>query len=174
MNRLFVIFFLMFSTNLLAQRKIAGSYRDHFGHRIELSSDSTFKYTWRFDLQCSWTRGHWTIKKDTIFFHMVPVYDTLSYINVNGMISDKLILSVDEQPERIIKSNNISLQKIEKADITAMLQNTCGQNYQVYPTELYFKKGRLYNIYQGSLVKKKVRGIWTHKKWKPWYFKSMD
>jgi hypothetical protein len=174
MNRLFVIVFLIFSTNLLAQRKIVGRYRNHFGDRIELYSDSTFKYTWSFDLQYSWTRGSWTIKKDTVFFHMVPVYDTLSYVKANGLLSDKLILSVDEQPERIIKSNNVALQKVEKADFVAILQNTGGQNYQTYPTKLYFKKGRLYNIYQGSLVKKKVRGIWTRKKWRPWYFKSRD
>jgi hypothetical protein len=105
---------------------------------------------------------------------MVPVYDTLCYINENGMYSDKLILSVDEQPERIIKPNNVTLQKNEKADVIAMLQNTCGQNYQVYPTKLYSKKGRLYNFYEGRLVKKKVRGIWTRKKWRPWYFKSRD
>ncbi|MBI5857011.1 MAG: hypothetical protein HZB42_05100 [Sphingobacteriales bacterium] len=53
----------LFSTTLTAQGNLAGNYLDYYGKRIELYSDSTFKY---FD-RPSWWEGTWTVNKDTIF-----------------------------------------------------------------------------------------------------------
>jgi hypothetical protein len=148
---------------LFAQDKIVGRYRDYFGSRILLNADGTFKYTWNFDMASSWTKGTWTLKGDTVYFHMVPTYDTLSQTNANGMTSDTLILSTDEVSERFTQT-----------EFAAMLLSGGGQNRMNYPDKLLFKKGRLYKIQDGKLVTKKQKGFWTSKKWDPWYFKSDD
>jgi hypothetical protein len=156
-----ILFILSF--NLSAQRSIIGRYRDYFGSRLELNADSTFKYSWRFDLSYSWTKGTWSFKNDTLCFHMLPTYDTISYKNNDGSSPDKLILSVDETSERLMPEQ-----------YTGMGLSSGGQNIQGYPDKLFSKKGRLYKIYNRRLVKKKQRGIWTKKKWTPWFFKSDD
>ncbi|MCG9899329.1 MAG: hypothetical protein MH132_04960 [Hydrotalea sp.] len=86
---------------MTAQNKLTGRYRDYFGNRIQLNSDSTFKYTWHFDMQSSWTKGIWWLKGDTIYFQMIPVYDTISKTNSNKITTDSLVLSQDETPERL-------------------------------------------------------------------------
>jgi hypothetical protein len=154
---------LLLSLNLLAQKKIAGRYRDYFGSRIELSANSTFKYTWHFDLSGSWTKGTWSLNNDTLYFHMIPTYDTISYKDNDGTSADKLILSVDETSERLTPEQ-----------YAAMGLSSGGQNLQPYPNKLFFKGQKLFTIKNGKLVKKKIKGFWTNKKWPPWYFKSED
>lgn len=138
-------------------------YRDYFGSRIELNADSTFKYTWQIDLSASWTKGTWSLLRDTVYFHMVPTYDTVSYKNNDSTSTDKLILSVDETAERMTQEQYATM---------GLLSGR--QNVQTYPDKLFFKKGRLYKIYNGRLVVNKQKGFWTNKKWNPWYFKSDD
>jgi len=65
--------------SLNAQNKVAGHYSNYFGGSLNIAPDSTFKYSWHFDLQGSWTKGKWRITKDTVYFDMIPVYDTVSY-----------------------------------------------------------------------------------------------
>ena len=163
MKILTIIFLSSLSLCLTAQDKVVGCYKDYFGNQIQLNADNTFKYTWNFDLSASWTKGTWTMQKDTVYFHMVPTYDTLSHINSNNLTVDTLILSDNEIGERItlIKSAGIAL-------------SSGGQNRTPYPDKLLVKKDRLYKIQNGSVVLKKQKGFWTSKKWDPWYFKSDD
>lgn len=155
---------LFLSLGLFAQKNIVGRYRDYFGSRIELNVDSTFKYSWHFDLSGSWTKGTWTFKNDTTYFHMIPTYDTISYKNNDGTSTDKLILSVDETAERMTPEQ-----------YAGMGLSSGGQNWHSYPDKLFFKNGRLYKVYNGRLITKKQKGFWgTKKKWNPWYFKSDD
>jgi hypothetical protein len=163
MKPLTIIFLLSLSLSLTAQDRIIGRYRDYFGSRILLNSDNSFKYTWNFDMSASWTKGTWTLTGDTVYFHMVPTFDTLSQTNSNGIPSDTLILSTDEIPERFTQTQ-----------FSAMLLSSGGQNRMTYPDKLLFKKGRLYKIQNGKLVVKKQKGFWTGKKWDPWFFKSDD
>lgn len=146
---------------MLAQDKIVGRYRDYFGSRIQLNTDYTFKYTWHFDLSGSWTKGTWSLENDTVYFYMVSTYDTISYKNNDSTSADKLILSMDEIPERLTPEQYAS-----------MGLSSGGQNIQRYPDKLFFKKGRLYKIQNGKLIVKKQKGFWTSKKWDPWFFKS--
>src|SRR5579875_377071 len=132
MNILTLILLLTLSFDLFGQDKIVGHYRDYFGSRIQLNSDNTFKYTWNFDMSASWTKGAWTLAGDTIYFHMVPTYDTLSQTKSNGITSDTLILSTDEIAERFTQT-----------EFAAMLLSSGGQNRMNYPDKLLYKKGRL-------------------------------
>jgi hypothetical protein len=94
--------------------------------------------------------------KDTVYFTMIPVYDTLSHAVKNGEIRDSLILSVNEIPERI----TVDLQGLSSG----------GQNIEPYPTKLLYRKNRLYEIDNlGKLNKKWRRGFWSKKKWPPWF-----
>ena len=163
MKILMITILLSISLSLFAQKNLVGHYRDYFGSSIQLNLDNTFKYTWNFDLSASWTKGTWTLVGDTVYFKMVPTHDTLSQTNANRSTYDTLILSVDETPERFTQTQFIST-----------LLSSGGQNRMNYPDKLLFRKGRLYNIQNGKLVKKKQRSYWTNKKWDLWFFKSDD
>jgi hypothetical protein len=160
MKILMTILLLTLSFSLFAQHKLAGRYRDYFGSRIQLNGDNTFKYTWNFDMMGSWTKGTWTLAGDTVYLQMVPTYDTLIKTNSSGILSDTLILSTDEVSECFTQR-----------EFDAMLFSGGGQNRMDYPGKLVFKKGRLYKIQNGKLLRKKQKS-WTSKKWHPWFFKS--
>jgi hypothetical protein len=94
MKKIFLIAaVLFFISEANAQSKYVGHYRDFGGHSIDINTDSTFEFTWRFDLQGSWTKGKWSVHKDTIYFTMIPVYDTLIYTDsASGMHILKVFL----------------------------------------------------------------------------------
>lgn len=161
MKILTIAFFLTLSFDSFTQDKIVGRYRDYFGSRIQLNADNTFEYTWNFDMSASWTKGTWTLMGDTVYFYMVPTYDTLTLVPGNNMTGDSLILSTDEISERFTQEQ-----------YAAKLLSSGGQNRMDYPKKLLFKKGRLYKIQNGRLITKKQRGLWSTKKWDPWFFKS--
>lgn len=149
--------------NLFAQDNIVGRYRDYFGTRLYLNADSTFKYTWNFDGLSSWTKGTWTLRGHTVYFNMVPTYDTVGISKRSEPTVDSLILSEDEVPERFTQ-----------LQLAALPFSVGGQNRQTYPEKLVLKKGRLYKLRNGKLVTKKQRGLGSSEKWEPWYFKSAD
>jgi hypothetical protein len=163
MKSLIIVILLTISVRVVAQDKIVGRYRDYFGSRIILNADRTFKYMWHFDMLSSWTKGTWTLQGDTVYFHMIPTYDTLSKINTQNITLDSLILSIDEIPERYTQ-----------AQFAALLFSGDGQNRNSFPDKLVFIEERLYKIKNGKLVVKKQKGFWTEKKWDPWYFKSNE
>jgi hypothetical protein len=107
MKILLALYFIVVCAHLNAQSGAAGHYRDYFGGSLNIEPDSTFMYSWYFDLQGSWTKGEWRMTRDTIYFTMIPVYDTLRQASKNGKIRDSLILSVDEKSERITLDPNV-------------------------------------------------------------------
>ena len=170
MKLLTITLLLTLSFDLFGQDKIVGHYRDHFGSRIQLNADNTFKYTWNFDMAASWTKGTWTLNRDTVYFHMIPIYDTLNQTNFTGILSDTLILSDDEISARITPTQS-----------AAIALSSGGQNRSSYPDKLFFKKGRLYKIQKGKLIvnkqtffAKKLNSSCVIKKWDPWFFRIED
>lgn len=180
MKVLTIIIIFLTSLRLTAQDSIVGRYRTYFGDRLQINADLTFKYNWNFDLSSSWTKGTWTLNRDTVLLHMVPTYDTIRITNGGQEIYDSLILSADELPELVIPANGVRVEfPPDKIPNDALPDKFVGdilsgyqQNGQDYPKKLVFKKGRLYTINNGRLVSKKIKGFWTKKKWPPWYFKS--
>ena len=144
-----------------SQCELIGHYRDHFGSQLQLNLDSTFKYTWYFDLASSWTIGKWRVKGDTLYFKMTPIYDTFELRSPNGKIYDTLMLSSDNIKERLSPEQAI-----------ATMLSSGGQNQNPYPEKLLFMAGRLYKISNGQLLTEKQRGLWSWKKYDPWFFKS--
>ena len=161
MRILTTIFLLTLPFTLFAQHKIVGHYRDHFSSRIQLNNDKTFKYTWHLDLSASWTKGIWTINNDTVYFHVITTFDTISYKNKNGLITDTLIISTDEIPERLTQEQ-----------YAGQGLSSGGQNRTPSPDKLFYKRQKLFGIKDGKLTTEKIRGFSTKKKWSPWFFKS--
>jgi len=116
-------------------------------------------YKWRFDLSSSWTKGKWKINNDTIYFTKIPVLDTLKYKHAKSLVTDSLVLSLDENAESITTEEYISYQL-----------TSGGQNRHSMPNKLFYRNGRLYSIDEkGKLIKKKVEGFGTKKRFVPWY-----
>jgi hypothetical protein len=152
------LYSIVICTSLNAQSIVAGHYRNYFGGSLNIVPDSTFKYSWHFDLQGSWTNGKWRMIKDTVYFTMIPVYDTITHAIKNGEIVDSLVLSLDEIPKRTTINLNVLY--------------SGGQNIQPYPTKLLYRKNRLYEIDKhGKLDKKWGKNLWSKRKWPPWFTK---
>ena len=159
MKAIFCITLFFCSTVLKAQNKIVGKYADYFGRNLQLKSDSTFDYTYRFDLYATWTQGIWSLRNDTVYLEWKPVYDTVRVQTASSIDKDSLMLSLDRTAERT-----------ELPD--AQVLHSGGQNYYPYPQKLFHTRDRLNSISNdGKLVKKKTRGIWTKKKFPPWFRK---
>jgi hypothetical protein len=163
MKILLTLLILFFFNNASGQ-DIAGDYYDFFGSTLQLKPDSTFKYTWRFDLASSWTKGKWRIENDTIYLKNIPVYDTLKYHSIEkGYKTDSLVLSMDES-SGVVTPEEFVISSISGG----------GQARKEIPDKLYYRRGRLYLVDQnGDLVRKKQRGIMdNNKKYPPYYRKK--
>lgn len=138
---------------------VEGEYFNHFGSQLKINSDSTFLYNWHFDTASSWTQGKWVMQNDTIYFKVIPVFDTLR----RTQKKDTLILSIDRKPELITERNG---------SITHFV-STGGQNFQKMNLKLYFKDDKLFEIKKnGKLVTKKKKEFWQHKEYDTWFVKK--
>ena len=159
-NMLVPLFLTSFSVS--AQGGIAAHYHTYFGESLDLSADSTFKYTWHFDLQASWTKGKYHIHRDTVFLTMIPVFDTLTLTDSHQKTTDSLILSDDELPERFAKDVFVS-----------RVLSSGGQDRMPFSKILLYRKRRLYCIdVSGKLIEKKQKAIGNGKRYVPWFIKE--
>jgi hypothetical protein len=159
MRQLGIIISILFSFVSKAQEPLVGRYKKiYLGEEIDVRNDSTFYYTWNGHMQSSWTKGTWTMKKDTIFFQMIGVYDTVSVKSITSTTQDSLVISLDTLPNRTVLRKDVLY--------------AYGQNYRSYPKKLVWRKGRLYEINaNGTLINRKVRGFMTNKRIAVWYQK---
>lgn len=161
MKLVLIIFTLIINIQTYGQKN-TGKFQNYFGSNLAINGDSTFKYTWRFDLMSSWTNGIWRISNDTIYLQAISVFDTLRYEDKErNIISDSLVFSLDEKSE-IINLEEFSIYEIISGE----------QNRQLIPDKLYYEKGKLFEIMENDeLITKKVKGIWTSKEYAPWYIR---
>ena len=159
---------------VIAQEKIPGHYHDYLTDALEINADSTFNYTFRFDLVYSWSKGMWKASNDTIYFKTVLIFDTISYKDEKTqLMADSLFLSVDERSNRgfdsfLLTNRGKSTSKMVRDD--REIQNTFPA-----PEKLFFRKNRLYGIYKnGKLSKGKVQSIITQKKYPAYFIKISD
>jgi hypothetical protein len=149
--RLSTVIVLTFIYSGASGQVLTAKYRDYHGHRLQLNSDSTFRFDWRFDLIHSWATGKWSTSGRTINFQFKNVVDTLSRANK----PDSLVLSLDE------KSNRINDQ-----EFLSTLLVSGGQQSEQFPNKLFKKGKRLFIIdKEGRLDRKRHRGIWPQKRW---------
>jgi hypothetical protein len=164
---LYLILFLIADVfSAFGQNNICGEYHNHFSSRLILNLDSTYNYTWRFDLAYSWSNGKWVLKNDTLYLKCIPIYDTANYNdsigNFKPSYGDSLILSIDDKSERISSG-------------TAILTfiSSGGQNRSPNPNKLFFRRNKLYEIKSnGHLDRKRIKGFWTRRKHATYYIKE--
>jgi len=129
---------------------ITEKYRDYFGHSLELSSDSTFKFELRFDLIYNWAEGKWSINDDNLTLNFVNIYDTL----IREDKPDTLVLSIDPV------SNAISFNQYGQSILILG-----GQDGDRFPTQLKKKGKRLFQIDEnGKALKTRNKGMWPQKR----------
>ena len=162
---------IAFSAN--AQEKFFGNYQDYFTDELGINSDSTFKYTFRFDLEYSWTKGTWKVSNDTIYFKTILIFDTIRYKDEKTkLIVDSLFLSIDEKPN--LGFDSIFFYIDGKKEL-AQVENFKVQNTHLAPERLFYRKHKLYIILKnGKLRKDKFRAFWTNKKYPTWYIRKSD
>ena|SRR5450432_885491 len=150
MKILFALLFLFTVSIVSGQNRYIGDWNDYWGNSFEIKPDSTFKFSWHFDLLVQWANGTWTIRNDTIYFKFVPVYDTIKYSS-----SFALELSDDETPSVSVPTNI--------AHLSSGSQDTARM-----PKKLFYQDEKLFIINtNGKLVKKK--NIGWYGKWHLWY-----
>ena len=143
----------------LKAQDITGTYKGNYGRTIELNKDSTFRFSWHFDLAGSWSIGTWKMQNDNIELNSTPIFDTLELSNSK----DSLVLSWDEHSGRITSS-----------EFAISLISGGGQNRVEAPTALIFRSNKLYQINRrGKPSKKKGRTL-DGKKYNSWYTKSKE
>lgn len=143
----------------IQHESVDGKYYNHFGNKLEINSDKTFLYTWSFDLASSWSKGKWKMKNDTIYFEVIPVYDTLRREN----LKDSLVLSIDQKPQLITDMSIVYVQALSSG----------GQNRQKMSSKLYFDGKKLIEIKKnGKLDYRKLKAFWENKKYNTWFVKS--
>jgi hypothetical protein len=156
-------------TILQGQNNVFGTYRDNFGSKLILNSDSTYKYTHSFDLSSSWSIGKWSLRKDTIIFSNTVIYDTITThcYSINGEMrtsrtNPKLTLSIDEKSDAISDLDD-ALTQISGG----------GQNRYPQPMKLFFENNKLYEINKnGKPNRKRIKGLMTQKKFESSYIKE--
>ena len=136
---------------LAAQPLILGHYRNFDGCEIDLHADSTFYFSWHFDLMGSWTIGRWHLGHDTIILTAIPIYDTLTYRTENGGTADSLVLSQDTIPVR------------RSPDPPDWL-HAGGQNWHPCLARLLFRKGRLYYLNDKGRTKVRWQRRWGERR----------
>jgi len=158
-----ILFILIFKTGF-SQNNLIGNYfrRDS---KISINSDSSFYFLYKSDMYRSWSKGFWTQKGKRIFLKIIPVFDTVTVLTDSSKPKDSLVLSRDEKPGRLA---------ITKMQEFGMYEMTIEQNERLCPKKMRYKKGRLYVIKKGKLLKKKIKsGILIHPI-DPWYEKENE
>lgn len=156
----FILVILLLFTSFKSEEYIIGKYNDFLGNSIELKSDSTYYFSFRFDLNYSWTSGTYSVKNDTVFLKAITVFDTIMPNN-NIYTPYTLVRSVDEISE-----------VMNQKEYDLSLNTNAQQNLYDSPTKLYKKKNRLYLVYgKGEVLKNKQKKFGTRKKYPPYYKK---
>ncbi|ALM08243.1 hypothetical protein SB49_10845 [Sediminicola sp. YIK13] len=156
---------LLISQICFGQARIVGVYNDRFSESIELKADSTFTHNYKFDLASSWTTGKWKFKNGKISLQTKLIMDTL-VLGESGQkkLKDSLVLS----PDKV--SNRVGFSDYAISSISGG-----GQNRVKPPSQLYWKKKRLYRINEdGTLDLRKLKGFWTDKKYKTYFRKETE
>ena len=143
--KIILLLFIVTILTSISKDKVEGEYSDKFGNKLTLNADSTFIHKWHIDLSGGWSKGKWRLKNDTLYFTVIPIFDTL---RISGK-KDSLVLSQTQNP-RVITFDTYFISLLASG----------GQNKMKIDEKLYYKNDRLYRIdSKGKLELKKISGI---------------
>ena len=168
-----ILFLLIFLISLPANsQEISGKYFNYSGCKLDLLTDSSYSFSYHFDLSSSWSIGKWTISKDTLLLINTPIYDTLIVTDTTWTLPASKAYSVKIKEELVLSSD----EKSGKISLTESIINSIsggGQNRILPPSKLIFKKGKLFQINKnGRPDRKKVESLFSKKKYKTYYKKE--
>jgi|GEM_PF-3966560 hypothetical protein len=127
----FILVVLMSSFSIENDSKFVGDFSNTVENSVlYIRANGNFYFIYRYEMSTSWTNGTWKSKADTIFFEMVPVYDT---VELSSPTRDSLILSVDSIPSR---------KSVKHMDGYFGVK----QNMRKAPDKLMYLNGDLYQI----------------------------
>lgn len=129
----FLLICIISWNTLSAQHIFPGHYENFDGCAVDFYPDSTFHFSWHFDLMGSWTKGRWSCDRDTIILTAIPIFDTVTYLTKTSGSVDSLVLSLDTVPER-------------KSPEPSNVLYSGGQNKYPCPAKLLFRKNHLYYL----------------------------
>jgi hypothetical protein len=157
MTRIIVMLMLTIASTACYGQKLVGKYHDHFGHRLELKKDSTFRFDWSFDLAQTWSAGQWTVSGKILNLAFIDVYDTLSRAGK----PDSLVLSLDEHST-----------KIDQVEFALSLITSGQQDKGRFSDKFYIRNKRLFIVNKnGRPSRSRYSPVWRHRKW-PWGYKK--
>lgn len=175
-----LVAFLLSFIRTSAQDRISGSYYDHFGNKLHLNRDSTFLHEFHFDLVYSWASGKYSVRNDTVYLIVIPVFDTIRYNNTTtNLITDSLILSTDQNSNIGFDSADTYDNGIRKRIYIADIKS---QNTFPIPDRLLYRKQKLLFIKDdGKISRGRMSPIWPvrrklggYKKFHTWYIKRHE
>jgi len=170
-ERLLFLLCLLSSLQVYPQ-DISGRYYNYFGCKLELLNDSSYSFSYHFDLSGSWSIGKWTINRDTLLLTNTPIYDTLIVVDTIWTSQTPKIYGIRDKEELVLSSDD----KSGRISIIEAATNSIsggGQNRLMPPKKLIIKKGKLYQLdKKGRLDRKKVERILSKKKYKTYYIKE--
>lgn len=159
-----VFVIVLVQTACFGQVSIIGTHKSYFGEKLELKSDHTFHYTWRFDMASSWTTGEWTVSNDTLYLTPILVFDTLKVLNAANVVQDTLVLSSDVIASRIGKKEFIY------ASISSGWQHR-----KKPPVRLYIENGKLFTVLaNGQLDRRKRKPVWGNIRYQTYFEKVQE
>ena len=143
-----------------SQTDLLGEYKRQ-DSKIWLNSDTTFKFFYSVDTYRGWAKGTWRIEGRRILLTPIPIYDTLSLADTNGITRDSLVLSKDEISTRIVNDGRrtISVFQFE-------------QDFKLCPTTLLYKSDKLFILKNGKRQTKKINNGYYIAAFDPWYTKT--
>ena len=95
-----IFFTLSFLLSLQASPQgISGKYFNYSGCKLDLLTDSSYSFSYHFDLSSSWSIGKWTISKDTLLLKNIPIYDTLIVRDTTWTLPACLLYTSDAADE---------------------------------------------------------------------------
>ena len=155
-------FIIQIPCSLRAQRDVVGTYRLS-NTSLELKPDSTFSFSWGVCLTQRWSSGTWQIKNDTIYFKVIPIYDTVTYSDERIEVKHGFLSEYGE-------SGNVHFPISSYHFIEPIRFSTQEQNH--FPTALFFKKNKLFAIAEDKrIIRKKTRMSFLKKGYPTWYTK---
>jgi len=156
--RILTTIFLLLFTTICQGQSVIGKYSNYFGESFYFENDSTFKYTWLFDLASSWTNGNWKLSNDTLYIEPKIILDTLRTMNCNGIEIDTLVISTDE-----------ILNRTDSIAYLSSFLSGGGQNRRILPSKLYYKNKRLYLILENGKLDSRKKSFLTRKRYKTYF-----
>lgn len=142
-----IILFALIILSCVSCKTITGKYYDQYGGILDMKPDFTFVYQRHHNppitmfsgisVHLIWVQGKFNLKKDTVYFTPLPVYDTVQ----SSHFKEHLVLSSTMQPELFTDGKFTLLN-----DLANQFPSQHLNFLQHSKNKLIFKRNKLYEL----------------------------